>query len=150
MKKSGMICAWLPLDDLPIYSASLVFVHLRRHEGCSATRRRVCFAWSGVEKNRCGVCDALVRGIYDRKVHRVRDLSCGDARIYLEFELRRVWCRRCGAVKQERLPLLADTVAGMGNRWVFESEYTPDLHDLRCHVLKAISISEGRDRTNID
>jgi transposase len=50
-----------------------------------------------------------VRGIYDRKVHRVRDLSCGDARIYLELELRRVWCRYCGAVKQERLPWLADS-----------------------------------------
>ena len=50
-----------------------------------------------------------MRGIYDRKVHRVRDLSCGDARIYLEFELRRVWCRRCGAVKQERLAWLADS-----------------------------------------
>jgi transposase len=50
-----------------------------------------------------------VRGIYDRKVHRVRDLSCGDARIYLELELRRVWCRRCGGVKQERLPWLADS-----------------------------------------
>jgi transposase len=50
-----------------------------------------------------------VRSIYDRKVHRVRDLCCGDARIYLEFELRRVSCRRCGAVKQERLPWLADS-----------------------------------------
>jgi len=50
-----------------------------------------------------------VRGIYDRKVRRVRDLSCGDARIYLEFELRRVWCRGCGAVKQEKLPWLADS-----------------------------------------
>ena len=49
-----------------------------------------------------------MRGIYDRKIHRVRDLSCGDARIYLELELRRVWCQRCGAVKQERLPWLAD------------------------------------------
>ena len=48
-------------------------------------------------------------GIYDRKVRRVRDLSCGDARIYLEFELRRVWCPCCGAVKQEKLPWLADS-----------------------------------------
>jgi transposase len=80
---------------------------MRRCEECSATQERACFAWDGVEKNRCGVCDALVRGIYDRKIHRVRDLPCGDARIYLEFELRRVWCRRCGAVKQERLPWLA-------------------------------------------
>ena len=50
-----------------------------------------------------------MRSIYDRKIHRVRDLSCGDARIYLELELRRVWCRRCGAVKQERLAWLADS-----------------------------------------
>jgi transposase len=50
-----------------------------------------------------------VRSIYDRKVRRVRDLSCGDARIYLEFELRRVWCRSCGTVKQEKLPWLANS-----------------------------------------
>ncbi len=45
---------------------------------------------------------------YDRKVRRIRDLSCGEMRIYLEVEVRRVWCRRCGNVKQERLPWLAD------------------------------------------
>jgi len=50
-----------------------------------------------------------VHGIYDRKLHRVRDLSCGDARIYLEFQLWRVWCPTCGAVKQEKLPWLADS-----------------------------------------
>ena len=50
-----------------------------------------------------------MRGIYDRKVRRVRDLSCGDARIYLEFELRRVRCRCCHAVKQEKLPWLANS-----------------------------------------
>lgn len=61
MKKSGMICAWLPLDDLPIYSASLAFVHLRQREGCSATPRRVCFARSGVEKKPLRVFDTLVR-----------------------------------------------------------------------------------------
>lgn len=38
----------------------------------------------------------------------MRDLSCGDARIYLEIEIRRVHCRRCGKVKRERLDLLAD------------------------------------------
>jgi len=38
----------------------------------------------------------------------VRDLSCGDMRIYLEFEVRRVQCRRCGKVKRERLEFLAD------------------------------------------
>ena len=48
------------------------------------------------------------RGWYDRKQRRVRDLACGDLRIYLELEVRRVACRRCGAVKQERLACLAD------------------------------------------
>ena len=38
----------------------------------------------------------------------MRDLSCGPQRIYLEVELRRVACRRCGTVKQERLDFLAD------------------------------------------
>jgi transposase len=37
-------------------------------------------------------------------VRQIRDLSCGDTRIYLEVERRRVWCRRCDAVKQEKLP----------------------------------------------
>ena len=40
-------------------------------------------------------------------MRRVRDLSCGDRRIYLEIEVRRVWCRSCGRVKQEELPWLA-------------------------------------------
>ena len=37
----------------------------------------------------------------------MRDLSCGDTRIYLELEVRRVQCRCCGKVKRERLALLA-------------------------------------------
>ena len=39
----------------------------------------------------------------------MRDLSGGDRRIYLDIELRRVACRRCGRVKQERLDFLADS-----------------------------------------
>jgi transposase len=38
----------------------------------------------------------------------VRDLSCGDTRVYLELELRRVACPRCGLVKQETFPWIAD------------------------------------------
>jgi transposase len=41
-------------------------------------------------------------------VRRIRDLSCGDTRVYLDVEVRRVACRACGAVKQERLEFLAD------------------------------------------
>jgi len=47
-------------------------------------------------------------GWYDRKVRRVRDLSCGDTRIFLELEVRRINCRRCDKVKRERLDFLAD------------------------------------------
>ncbi len=35
-------------------------------------------------------------------------MSCGDARIYLEVEVRRVRCKRCGKVKREKLPWLAN------------------------------------------
>jgi transposase len=47
-------------------------------------------------------------GWYDRKRRRVRDLSCGDTRVYLDLEVRRVACRSCGKVKRERLDFLAD------------------------------------------
>ena len=47
-------------------------------------------------------------GWYDRKVCRVRDLSCGDRRIFLQLEVRRLDCRGCGKVKRERLDFLAD------------------------------------------
>jgi len=38
----------------------------------------------------------------------VRDLSCGQHRIYLELLVRRVDCRSCGKVKRERVAWLAD------------------------------------------
>jgi len=47
-------------------------------------------------------------GWYDRKVCPVRDLSCGDTRIFLQLEVRRLDCRGCGKVKRERLDFLAD------------------------------------------
>jgi transposase len=37
-----------------------------------------------------------------------RDLSCGPLRIYLELEMRRVACAKCGGVKREGLDWLAD------------------------------------------
>jgi transposase len=45
---------------------------------------------------------------YDKRPRRVRDLSCGDKRVYLSFELRRVHCSLCGSVKNEKLDWLAD------------------------------------------
>ena len=38
----------------------------------------------------------------------VRDLPCGDTRIYLAVDVRRVACRSCGTVKREGLEWLAD------------------------------------------
>jgi transposase len=54
------------------------------------------------------VCGYSSRTFYDRKGRRVRDLSCGDTRVYLEIELRRLHCPRCNTVKQEKLSWLAD------------------------------------------
>jgi transposase len=59
------------------------------------------------KKTACGCCGRVQMGWYDRKLLRVRDLSCGDTRIFLEVEARRLDCRHCGKVKRERLDFLA-------------------------------------------
>ena len=41
-------------------------------------------------------------------MRQIRDLSCGDTRMYLEVEIRRVPCQRCGGVRQERPSWIAD------------------------------------------
>ena len=48
------------------------------------------------------------RAFYDHKLRWVRDLSCGDTRVYLEVPIRRVSCRICRKVKREHLAWLAD------------------------------------------
>jgi transposase len=63
---------------------------------------------STLKKTICGCCGRVHSGWYDRRTRCVRDLSSGDARIYLEIEVRRVQCRSCGKVKRERLEFLAD------------------------------------------
>jgi transposase len=63
---------------------------------------------SALKKTVCGVCGTAHRSWYDRQIRQVRDLSCGDTRVYLELEIRRVACRRCGRVKREGLAFLAD------------------------------------------
>ena len=67
-----------------------------------------CHAGSALKKTTCGVCGKLSRSFYDRKRRRVRDLSCGNTRAFLDLEIRRVDCVRCGKVKQEKLDFLAD------------------------------------------
>ncbi|MEO7206601.1 MAG: helix-turn-helix domain-containing protein [Steroidobacteraceae bacterium] len=56
----------------------------------------------------CGECGTAHYTWYDRRQRRVRDLPCADYRIYLDLEVRRVDCRKCGAVKRERLEFLVD------------------------------------------
>ena len=47
----------------------------------------------------------MQRNWYDREQCRVRDVAYGGLRIYPELEVRRVACRHCGTVKQERLAI---------------------------------------------
>ncbi|MGH8489876.1 MAG: ISL3 family transposase [Gammaproteobacteria bacterium] len=63
---------------------------------------------SALKKTTCATCGTAHWGWYDRTVRRARDLSNGDTRIYLQFEVRRVDCRSCAQVKRERLSFLAD------------------------------------------
>src|SRR5271168_344457 len=56
----------------------------------------------------CGVCGRVQSGWYDRKLRQIRDFPSGDMRIYLELEIRRIDCRSCQGVKQEKLDWLAD------------------------------------------
>lgn len=60
------------------------------------------------KKTVCGGCGQGSRSYYDQRLRQVRDLSCGDLRIYLEVAVRRVDCRSCEGVKRERLEWLAD------------------------------------------
>src|SRR5215510_8339790 len=80
----------------------------QRCAASSATQGAHHQAQTALKKTLCGGCGCQRKGWYDRTARRVRDLSCGDTRVYLEFEVRRVRCRRCGAVKQEKLAWLAD------------------------------------------
>ena len=53
-------------------------------------------------------CGRQYRSFYDRKRKRVRDLSCGGFRVFLDIEIRRIECVQCGTVRQESLSFLAD------------------------------------------
>lgn len=66
----------------------------------------------------CGGCGAVNHATYDSKVCGVRDLPCGDMRVYLEVEIRRVKCSKCGKVRQEKLDWLSDN-PGYTKRFAF-------------------------------
>ena len=60
------------------------------------------------KKTICSSCGKASKSYYDQRIHRVRDLNCGDMRIFLEFEYRRVECKHCQAVRQEFIPWLSN------------------------------------------
>ncbi len=68
----------------------------------------VAFAPEGVivglrRRRRRPVCPCGWKGkaIYDRSVRRWRHLDLGATRLFLEAEIRRIHCRRCGRVRTE-------------------------------------------------
>ena len=73
-------------------------------------RRLALLAWYGGQKN--GMRRTVAQGCSvagtTEEHEECGDPSCGDTRVYLEFEVRRVHCRSCGKVKRERLEFLAD------------------------------------------
>src|SRR5271154_1893313 len=91
-----------PLLIPRLYARVYLTGYIWRSLGCHSD------AQATPKKTTCGVCGQASRGYYDKIVRRARDLSSGDRRVYLEFEVRRVQCRRCGTVKRERLDWLGD------------------------------------------
>jgi transposase len=49
-------------------------------------------------------CGWSTRAAYDRSTRRWRHLDLGAARLYLQAEIRRLACRRCGRVRTEAVP----------------------------------------------
>jgi transposase len=72
------------------------------------------------KKTICGTCGKMCRSFYDQETRRIRDLNCGNLRIYLELPLRRVNCPHCQGVRQERLDFLA-TNHRYTQRFAFEA-----------------------------
>ena len=56
------------------------------------------------QKPRCGGCGKRAPGYDRRAVRRWRHLGIGKLKIWLEYALRRVPCRRCGGVATEKVP----------------------------------------------
>ncbi len=49
-------------------------------------------------------CGKRGSGVYDRSVRGWRHLDWGTSKVWLEAEIRRLDCRRCGRVRTEQLP----------------------------------------------
>lgn len=70
-----------------VFAPEGVVVGLRRRR-----RRPICpCGWKG-------------RAVYDRSLRRWRHLDLGAVKLFLEAEIRRIHCRRCGRVRTEEVP----------------------------------------------
>ena len=49
-------------------------------------------------------CGWQTHATYDRSVRRWRHLDLGACRLFVESEIRRLHCRRCGRVRTEQVP----------------------------------------------
>jgi transposase len=107
-ENSGMMAAQKNTVASTTRTGSPGFVRLQRSGASSATPRPASSGSLAGGKTVCGTCGTVHRSFYDHRVRQVRDLSCGGTRVYLELPIRRVQCRRCGKVKREALPFLAD------------------------------------------
>lgn len=96
------------IDDYWMSINSPDIVQGLTYRGYSEIRRHELYSLKGLKKTLCGKCGTPHRSYYDKKIRRIRDLSCGDARIYLELEIRRVKCRSCGKVKQEKIDWISN------------------------------------------
>ncbi|MFO0853264.1 MAG: transposase family protein [Planctomycetia bacterium] len=99
-----MITLWEKRDDCWTNTSSPGFYRDLTYGGNSEINALWLSGLRGSKKTICGRCGAAHRSHYDKKEQQTRDLSCGDARIYLEAEVRRVKCKKCGTVKREKLP----------------------------------------------
>ena len=106
-----MMCGWpnpLNAADWRMHIPFQAFAPCNVSKDCSAIPALGSLPSFVGKKTCCGVCGTMHHSFYDRSRRQVRDLSARSLRIYLDLEVRRVFCRQCAAVKRERLELLAD------------------------------------------
>src|SRR5450756_2020400 len=87
-----MITGWENRDDYWTNTTSPGFGRDLKYRGYLEIRALGSSDLRGSKKTICGCCGTAHRSHYDKKVQQTRDLSCGNARIYLEAEVRRVKC----------------------------------------------------------
>lgn len=129
--KTGMISQWLLYVNASVFlthTGSPVSARWSWFGESSVTRRRASSRSCGAQKTVCKICGRAHSGWYDRTTRRAHDLSCGNTRVYLEFEVRRILCRCCGKVKRERLDFLADNpfyarLQGKDRRYIKGQKY---------------------------